>query len=86
MDRNGRRARCIDNPGNDMVLLGQASGGIMRHEMGSFRVDVQLENPARPGQRRTLDAVLVDTGAELSWVPTAVLESVGVERDRKSVV
>ncbi len=55
----------------------------MPQEMGTFRVDVQIENPARPGEKRTLNAVLVDTGAELSWVPAAVLESLGVERNNK---
>jgi hypothetical protein len=38
-------------------------------------VDLEIENPARPGQKRLLRAVLVDTGAELSWVPAKVLES-----------
>lgn len=52
----------------------------MRDEMGTFRVDVEIENPARPGERRTVNSVLVDTGAELSWFPGAVLESLGVER------
>jgi predicted aspartyl protease len=52
----------------------------MRDDMGSFRVDVEIENPARPGERRTLRSVLVDTGAELSWVPAEVLESLGIER------
>jgi predicted aspartyl protease len=52
----------------------------MDADMGSFRVDLELENPARPGVRRTVHSVLVDTGAELSWVPAAVLESLGVER------
>src|SRR2546430_3642120 len=66
-----------------MVLLGELSGGIMRNEMGTFRVDVQIENPARPGEKRTLNAVLVDTGAELSWVPAPVLESLGVDRNTK---
>jgi len=55
----------------------------MRHDMGSFRVDVEIENPARPGERRVVRAVLVDTGAELSWVPKSVLESLGVERNRR---
>jgi len=55
----------------------------MRDEMGSFRVDVEIENLARPGQRRMIHSVLVDTGAELSWVPAAVLESLGVERNNK---
>jgi predicted aspartyl protease len=66
-----------------MVLLGETSGAIMRDDMGTFRVDVELENPARPGERRTLKAVLVDTGAELSWVPAETLESLGIERNNK---
>lgn len=55
----------------------------MRDEMGTFRVDVEIENPARPGERRPLTSVLVDTGAELSWVPGELLESLGVERYTK---
>jgi len=55
----------------------------MRDEMGSFSVDVEIENPARPGERRTLRSVLVDTGAELSWVPAEILESLGIERNNK---
>jgi len=50
-------------------------------DMGSFRVDVEIENPARPGERRILRSVLVDTGAELSWFPADVLESLGVQRN-----
>jgi clan AA aspartic protease len=52
----------------------------MGDQMGSFRVDVEIENPVRPGERRTVESVLVDTGAELSWVPASVLESLGIER------
>ena len=55
----------------------------MRDDMGTFRVDVEIENPARRGAKRTLRSVLVDSGAELSWVPGDVLESLGVERNRK---
>ncbi len=51
----------------------------MAEDMGSFRVDIELENPARPGERRTLRAVLVDTGAELSWVPREILVALGIE-------
>jgi hypothetical protein len=50
--------------------------------MGSFRVDIEVENPLRPGDRRTLSAVLVDTGAELSWFPATVLESLGIGREK----
>jgi clan AA aspartic protease len=52
----------------------------MPDDMGTFRVDIEIENPTRPGERRTLKSVLVDTGAELSWVPADVLESLGIER------
>jgi len=52
----------------------------MTDSMGTFRVDVEIENPARPGERRALKSVLVDTGAELSWVPAELLESLGIER------
>jgi len=48
--------------------------------MGTFRVDVEVENPARPGTRRRVERALVDTGAELSWIPADVLESLGIER------
>ena len=51
----------------------------MPNDMGSLRVDIELENPARPGERRALPAVLVDTGAELSWVPKDILTSLGIE-------
>jgi predicted aspartyl protease len=56
---------------------------MMHEDMGTFRVDIEIENPARPGERRTLRSVLVDTGAELSWVPADVLESLGIERYNK---
>lgn len=52
----------------------------MPDDMGTFRVNVEIENPARPGERRLLRSVLVDTGAELSWVPAEALESLAIER------
>ena len=50
--------------------------------METFRTVVEVENPAHRGMRRTLQSVLVDTGAELSWVPAHILESLGVVRDK----
>lgn len=55
----------------------------MSSEMGTFRTAIQIENPARRGVLRTLDNVLVDTGAELSWIPADVLESLGIDRDKR---
>jgi len=56
----------------------------MSDDMGTFRIDIEIENPARPGPRRALSGVLVDTGAELSWVPAPVLEELGIERRKLS--
>ena len=49
-------------------------------DLGTFRTDVELENPARPGERRLVSSVLVDTGSELSWIPADILESLGIVR------
>lgn len=49
-------------------------------DVETFRVEVEIENPLRPGERHTLRNVLVDTGAELSWFPGNVLESLGIQR------
>jgi len=56
----------------------------MPDEMGILRTDVEIESPVDEGHRRLLRDVLVDTGAELSWAPAAVLESLGIAR-RKTV-
>ena len=53
----------------------------MTDDMGTFRVDIELENLARPGEKRLIRSVLVDTGAELSWVPAEVLQLLGVARN-----
>ena len=52
----------------------------MADDMGLLRTDVEIESPLREGERRLLRDVLVDTGAELSWAPAEVLESLGITR------
>ena len=52
----------------------------MSDTMGTFRIDIEIENPARPGPRRVVENALVDTGAELSWIPSEILESLEIER------
>lgn len=54
----------------------------MSDEMGSFRTDVEIENHLHRGERHLLRAVLVDTGAELSWFPGETLETLGIARER----
>jgi len=52
----------------------------MDARLGTFRIDIEIENPARPGARLLITDVLVDTGAELSWVPADLLDELGIER------
>ena len=54
----------------------------MVHDMGTFRVTIQIENPLRRGVLQNVDDALVDTGAELTMVPRAVLEALGIRREK----
>jgi hypothetical protein len=47
-------------------------------EMGLFRTSVEIANPATRDDRRSISNVLVDTGAELSRFPRALLEDMGI--------
>lgn len=55
----------------------------MDESMGTFRIDLEIENPLRAGERRTIRAALVDTGAELSWFPAPILDDLGVQRRKR---
>jgi predicted aspartyl protease len=55
----------------------------MSDSMGTFRTDVEIENPALPGARQRVPGLLVDTSAELSWVPAPVLQSLGITRQKR---
>ena len=52
----------------------------MPEPMGTFRIDLEIENPLRAGRREIVHGALVDTGAESSWVPAPLLTSLGIER------
>lgn len=51
-------------------------------DMEAFRTTIAIENPLRRGELRRLPDTLVDTGAELTWAPRAVLESLGITRQK----
>jgi predicted aspartyl protease len=51
-------------------------------DMGTFRTTILIENPLRRGEMRSLPDTLVDTGAELSWAPRPLLESLGIAREK----
>lgn len=51
-------------------------------DLGTFRTPVGIENPAQRGRITTLAEVVVDTGAEATWIPRAVLQSLGILPER----
>jgi predicted aspartyl protease len=52
-------------------------------DMGTFRTTILIENPLQRGTTHALADTLVDTGAELTWAPTSVLESLGIARQKR---
>jgi predicted aspartyl protease len=53
--------------------------------MGTFHTACRIENPAERRKNATLAKVLVDTGSEHTWIPEAVLEKLGIVREKKDV-
>jgi len=52
-------------------------------DMGTFRTTIMIENPLSRGDRRSLPDTLVDTGAELTWAPREMLESLGIAPQKR---
>jgi predicted aspartyl protease len=50
--------------------------------MGTFQTTAQVESHTRRGDLRELPNVLVDTGSEATWVPRAVLDSLGIRPEK----
>lgn len=55
---------------------------MIHDDMGTFRVTIEVENPLRRGERRSVEGALVDTGAELTMVPRPVLEALGIKIEK----
>ena len=55
----------------------------MADDMGTFRTDIEIESLAAPGGRLRVEALLVDTGSELTWIPAPILESLGIVRIKR---
>lgn len=51
--------------------------------MGTFRVTCRIENPVDRGRSAVVSDLLVDTGSELTWIATRVLEKIGIRREKK---
>jgi hypothetical protein len=46
--------------------------------MGLFRIDVELARPGRGARWRSVSAVLVDSGSEMTWLPAELLRVSGI--------
>jgi len=53
--------------------------------MGAFHVGARIENVVDRSKGSLLPKLLVDTGSEYTWVPTATLERLGVQREKKDL-
>jgi len=53
--------------------------------MGTFYVSCKLENHITRTRSVRLPKLLVDTGSEYTWVPSATLEKIGVAREKKDL-
>lgn len=53
--------------------------------MGAFYVKCKIENITSRKQSIVIPKILVDTGSEYTWVSTALLEKIGIEREKKDV-
>ncbi len=53
--------------------------------MGTFRTTLRVEHVAKRAGGATVADALVDTGSEFTWVPAAVLERLGIKREKKDL-
>ena len=52
--------------------------GRYRRRVGTFRVDLEIALPGRHPRWTAVTSVLVDTGAEVTWLPDDLLRRLGV--------
>ena len=51
-------------------------------DVGSFYTTVGIESPLQRGKIVEVPGVLVDTGAEATWMPRAIMESLNIAPER----
>jgi predicted aspartyl protease len=54
--------------------------------MGTFHIGCTVENVVNRQKSAAIAKLLVDTGSDYTWLPTKVLEKIGVKREKKDVV
>jgi len=53
--------------------------------MGTFHIGCRIENHVHRAQSVIVPKMLVDTGSEYTWIPSAKLEKIGVLREKKDI-
>jgi predicted aspartyl protease len=53
--------------------------------MGTFHTGARIENIVDRSRSANISRMLVDAGSEYTWVPTIILEKLGVKREKKDV-
>lgn len=53
--------------------------------MGAFYTSCRVENHVDRKKSIRVPKLLVDTGSEYTWIPTAKLEKIGVKKEKKDV-
>lgn len=53
--------------------------------MGNFHIGCKIENVSKRKNSATIPKMLVDTGSEYTWVPSLILEKLGIERKKKDL-
>lgn len=53
--------------------------------MGTFQTKVTISHIAHRKRKAELPSALVDTGSEYTWIPSDVLEKIGVGREKKDL-
>ncbi len=53
--------------------------------MGTFHAQVHIQNLLNRSREFVVEQALVDTGSEYTWVDGSMLESIGIQREKKDL-
>jgi predicted aspartyl protease len=53
--------------------------------MGTFHTQVQIQHLAQRDRSVVIDKALVDTGSEYTWIDGGLLDSIGIQREKKDL-
>jgi predicted aspartyl protease len=56
-----------------------------KRAMGTFHVRCRIENHVDRSKGTVVPKLLVDSGSDYTWIPTNLLERIGVEREKKDI-